>query len=62
MIHKQFDNDICCNVTVAQINYPNLKQIKQDSVEKTRGQSHEEDLVHIFVLYVMQFGCGSCLG
>ena len=43
---------------VAQINYPILKQIKQDSIEKARGQFHDDDLVQIFVLYAMQFGEG----
>ena len=46
----------CCDVAVAQINYPSLKQIKQDSIEQARGRSHEDDLVQIFVLYVMQSG------
>ena len=46
----------CCDVVVAQINYPSLKQIKQDSIEQARGRSHEDDLVQIFVLYVMQLG------
>ena len=41
---------------VAQINYPSLKHNTQDSIEQARGRSHEEDLVQIFMLYVMQFG------
>jgi hypothetical protein len=44
----------CCDVAVAQINYPNLKHNTQDSIEQARGRSHEENLVQIFMLYVMQ--------
>jgi hypothetical protein len=40
----------CCDVAVAQINYPSLKHNTQDSIEKARGQSHEKDLVQIFML------------
>ena len=46
----------CCVVAVAQINYPTLKLIKQDSIEQARGRSQEDDLVQIVVLYVMQLG------
>ena len=46
----------CCVAAVVQINYPNLKQIKQDSIEQARGRSHEDDLVQIFVRHVMQLG------
>jgi hypothetical protein len=46
----------CCDVAVAQINYPSLKHNTQDSIEKARGRSHEKDLVQIFILYVMQLG------
>jgi hypothetical protein len=46
----------CCDVAVAQINYPNFKYNTQDSIEQARGRSHEEDLVQIFMLYVMQLG------
>jgi hypothetical protein len=47
---------VCCDVAVAQINYPILKHNTQDSIEQVRGQSHEEGLVQIFMLYDMQFG------
>ena len=47
---------ICCDVAVAQINYPNLKHNTQDSIEQARGRSYEEGLVQIFMLYNMQFG------
>jgi len=29
----------CCNVTITQINYPNLKHNTQDSIEQARGRS-----------------------
>ena len=45
----------CCDVAVVQINYPSLKHNTQDSIEQARGRSHKEDLVQIFMLYVMQF-------
>jgi hypothetical protein len=48
------NHDLCCIVVVTQINYPNLN--KQDSREQARGQSHEEGLVHIFMLDDMQLG------
>ena len=44
----------CYDVAVAQINYPSLKHNTQDNIEQTRGRSHEENLVYIFMLYVMQ--------
>jgi len=47
------DNE-CCDVAVAQINYPNLN--KQDSIEQVRGQSHEKILVQIFILYDVHLG------
>jgi hypothetical protein len=43
-----------CDVVVAQINYPSLKHNTQDSIKQVRGRSHDEDLVQIFMLYVMQ--------
>jgi hypothetical protein len=36
---------LCCDVAVAQINYPNLKHNTQDSIEQVRGRSHEKGLV-----------------
>jgi len=44
---------MCCDVAVAQINYPSFKHTTQDSIEQVRGRSHKEDLIHIFMLYVM---------
>jgi len=41
---------------VAQINYPSFKHNTQNSIEQVRGRSHKEDLVQIFMLYVMQLG------
>jgi hypothetical protein len=41
---------------VAQINYPNFKHNTQDSIEQTRGQSHEEGSSQIFMLDDMQLG------
>jgi hypothetical protein len=38
----------CCDVAVAQINYPILN--KQDSIEQVRGRSHEKGLIQIFML------------
>jgi len=32
----------CCNVAIAQINYPSLKHNTQDSKKQARGQSLEE--------------------
>jgi len=48
----------CCNVAVAQINYPSFKHNTQDSIEQARGRSHEKDLSQIFILDDMQFGGG----
>jgi len=47
--------DPCCDVTVAQINYPSFKHNTQDSIEQARGRSHEEDSSQIFMLDDMQF-------
>jgi len=46
----------CCDVAVAQINYPNLKHNTQDSIEQARGRSHEEGSSQIFMIDDMQFG------
>ena len=46
----------CCDVAVAQINYPSLKHNTQDNIEQARGRSHEEDSSQIFMLDDMQFG------
>jgi hypothetical protein len=43
----------CCDVAVAQINYPSFKHNTQDSIEQVRGRSHEEVSSQIFRLYVM---------
>ena len=40
----------CCDVAVAQINYPSFKHNTQDSIEQARDRSHEEDSSHIFLL------------
>jgi hypothetical protein len=58
MLHhrKSTPSLYCCDVAVAQINYPNLKHNTQDNIEQARGRSHKEDLVQIFMLYVMQLG------
>jgi hypothetical protein len=54
---------ICCDVTVAQFNYPSFKHNTQDSLEQARGRSHEEDSSQIFMLDDMQFeGFGRYLG
>ena len=45
-----------CDVTVAQINYPNFKHNTQDSIKQARGRSHEEGSSQIFMLDAMQFG------
>jgi len=45
--------DECCDVAVAQINYPSFKHNTQDSIEQARGRSHEEVSSQIFMLYVM---------
>jgi len=46
----------CCDVAVAQINYPSFKHNTQDSIEQARGRSHEEDSSQIFMLDDMQLG------
>jgi hypothetical protein len=33
---------ICCDVVVAQINYPSFKHNTQDSIEQARGRSHRK--------------------
>jgi hypothetical protein len=43
----------CCDVAVAQINYPSFKYNTQDSIEQARGRSHKEVSSQIFMLYVM---------
>jgi hypothetical protein len=43
----------CCDVAVAQINYPSFKHNTQDSIEQARDRSHEEVSSQIFMLYVM---------
>jgi hypothetical protein len=48
----------CCDVAVAQINYPSFKHNTQDSIEQARGRSHEEDSSQIFMLDDMQFRGG----
>jgi len=48
----------CCDVAVAQINYPSFKHNTQDSIEQARGRSHEEDSSKIFMLDAMQFWGG----
>jgi hypothetical protein len=45
----------CCDVAVAQINYPSLKHNTQDSIEQVRGRSHKESSSPIFMLDDMQF-------
>ena len=52
----------CCDVAVAQINYPSFKHNTQDSIEQARGRSHEEDSSQIFMLDDMQFGGGGGFG
>jgi hypothetical protein len=48
----------CCDVAVAQINYPSFKHDTQDSIEQARGRSHEEGSSQIFMLDDMQFRGG----
>jgi len=48
----------CCDVAVAQINYPSFKHNTQASIEQARGRSHEEDSSQIFMLDDMQFRGG----
>jgi len=45
--------ETCCDVAVAQINYPSFKHNTQDSIEQARGRSHKEVSSQIFMLYVM---------
>jgi hypothetical protein len=49
---------MCCDVAVAQINYPNFKHNTQDSIEQARSWSHEEVSSQIFMLDDMQFRGG----
>jgi hypothetical protein len=44
-----------CDIVVAQINYLNLKNNTQDSIEQARGRSHEEGSIQFFMLDDMQF-------
>jgi hypothetical protein len=46
----------CCDVAVAQINYPSFKHNTQDSIEQARSRFYEEDSSQIFMLDDMQFG------
>ena len=48
----------CCDVAVAQINYPNFKHNTQNSIEQARGGSYEEGSSQIFMLDDMHFGGG----
>jgi hypothetical protein len=48
--------DVCCDVPVAQINYPNFKHNTQDNIEQARGRSQEEDSSQILMQDDMQFG------
>ena len=48
---------MCCDVAVAQINYPSLK--KKDSIEQERSRFHKGGLVQIFMLYDVQLR-GNC--
>jgi hypothetical protein len=52
-IQANWLQNFCCDVAVAQINYPSFKHNTQDSIVQARGRSHEEGLVQIFMLYVM---------
>ena len=47
---------ICCDVMVAQINYPSLKHHTRDSIQQARSRSHEEGSSQIFMLDDMHFG------
>jgi hypothetical protein len=49
---------MCCDVAVAQINYPSFKHNTQDSIEQARSWSHEEGSSQIFMLDDMQFRGG----
>ena len=46
----------CCDVAIAQINYPSLINNTQYSIEQARGRSHEEGSSQIFMLDNMQLG------
>jgi hypothetical protein len=52
----------CCNVAVAQINYPSFKHNTQDSIEQVRGRSHKEGSSQFFMLDDMQLVGGRYLG
>jgi hypothetical protein len=52
-IRSEWPDCDCCDVAVAQINYPSFKHNTQDSIEQARGRSHEEVSSQIFMLYVM---------
>ena len=54
--HESWFATYCCDVAVAQINYPSFKHNTQDSIEQARGRSHEEDSSQIFMLDDMEFG------
>ena len=56
-LYMSYDNH-CCDVVVAQINYPSSKHNTQDSIKQARGRSHEEGSSQIFMLDDMQFGGG----
>ena len=58
LFFKLFFIKNCCDVAVAQINYPSFKHNTQDSIEQARGRSHEEHSSQIFMLDDMQFGGG----
>jgi hypothetical protein len=53
---REFVIHTCCDVMVAQINYPSFKHNTQDSIEQAMGRSHEEGSSQIFMLDDMQFG------
>ena len=55
---KPSKSGLCCDIAVAQINYPSFKHNTQDSIEQARGLSHEEVSSQIFMLDDMQFGGG----
>jgi len=40
--HHRLTGHQCCDVAVAQINYPSFKHNTQDSIKQARGRSHEE--------------------
>jgi len=57
-LYTRFLSRPCCDVVVAQINYPSFKHNTQDSIGQARGRSHEEGLSQIFMLDDMQFRGG----